>query len=48
MKIQSYLEGTDIINRGEKCKQLMFVVNGVMELSVDDQVGDNCVLEELK
>lgn len=40
MNWQTYQEGYDILTRGQKLKNILFIVNGELELGVDDAVGN--------
>lgn len=48
MVIQTYQEGTVILRRGHVCDKLMFIVNGIAELGVDDAFGEYHVFEDLR
>jgi len=48
MKEQSFQEGTFILRRGQVPQQVYFIVNGLIQLQVEDSIGENHVLEELR
>ena len=45
---QIHQPGSEIMQMGEKCQSLAFIVNGEVELQVVDQEGSVHVLETLR
>ena len=47
MELQHYQQGTEIFTRNQKCDKLIFIVNGIAEIAVNDKIGDRYVMEQL-
>jgi len=48
LKEENFEKGISIINAGEKCSSIIFIVDGVLELVVYDEHGKEHVLETLR
>ena len=47
MEERVFQPGTDIISTGEKCSEIIFMVNGLVELLVFDLDGESYILDEM-
>lgn len=47
MEEQIYQAGSEIVASGEKCNNLIFIVNGVVDLEVFDKEGNSRLLAQL-
>ena len=48
MKEEFFEKGTEIVSSGENCTQIMFVVQGSIELQIVNSIGEKYILETLK